>query len=82
MPLVVFDNGKSKIHFLLGILAVYLGPVLCLALTVIYVSYQFVTSKNFYEAIGDLVEFLAGLGAGLLSLYVISALTGVCYALL
>ena len=70
MRVIIFDDLKSVFHFILGFLTPFLRD-LGLIVVGIYLIYQYLDKDSPQERIGDIVEFLLGVGGwGILTLAV------------
>lgn len=70
----IFDDWKSILHMLLGLIAGLLFPpypAISLTLLVFFTMYEVYTSKSIFEALFDIVEFLIGLLIGILLHYLV-----------
>jgi len=59
MLVKVFDDWKSFIHTLVGFIA-SIHPLWLIAVFVVYLCYELLTSKNGGECLGDILEFCFG----------------------
>lgn len=70
----IFDDWKSILHTVFGLIAGLLYPIhsyIPVMLLVVYVTYEFSTSKNIVEAICDIVEFIVGLVLAIIVIQII-----------
>lgn len=65
MTEVAFDDKKSLLHFLTGIATARLGPAGILII-IIFVIYQKREREPYLNKLGDFIEFILGILAGLL----------------
>ena len=59
MKVEVWDDWKSIIHTLVGFIS-SIHPIWFMLVSILYIGYELLTSKNRSELVGDILEFCFG----------------------
>ena len=70
----VFDDLFSFVHFLVALVLALLDPVSLVAVSIVFVVYQLVEVEKRPYKLGDFVEFMAGVVAGVVLRFILGLL--------